>query len=109
MTCFVPWIICWVAYSILHWSYPIDSRRIKQEKQEELEEELRLQKLELEDVSVSKKSEPTTLSSRSGRRCNSPEVQGQEEEETEEGEPSSRIIVVLEASLEREEEQVITI
>jgi len=33
----------------------------------------------------------------------------QEEEETEEGEPSSRIIVVLEASLEREEEQVITI
>lgn len=32
LTCFTPWLICWVVYSLLHWSYPKDLKRVKNEK-----------------------------------------------------------------------------
>lgn len=32
LTCFVPWIICWLAYSLLHWSYPKDVRRVREDR-----------------------------------------------------------------------------
>lgn len=34
LTCFVPWIICWLAYSLLHWSYPKDVRRVRDKNEE---------------------------------------------------------------------------
>lgn len=47
LTCFVPWLICWLAYSLLHWSYPSDLRRVRQEKA--AERELALQKQRVEE------------------------------------------------------------
>jgi len=49
LTCFVPWIICWLAYTMLHWSYPADLRRVRRERCEEYAEELRLHKLGEQD------------------------------------------------------------
>eukprot|EP00438_Fugacium_kawagutii_P000925 Skav211600 [mRNA] locus=scaffold2962:81426:84003:- [translate_table: standard] len=32
MTCFTPWLICLVVYSLLHVTYPRDLKRVKKEK-----------------------------------------------------------------------------
>eukprot|EP00933_Yihiella_yeosuensis_P050159 TRINITY_DN47922_c0_g1_i1.p1 TRINITY_DN47922_c0_g1~~TRINITY_DN47922_c0_g1_i1.p1 ORF type:complete len:585 (+),score=104.75 TRINITY_DN47922_c0_g1_i1:78-1832(+) len=41
LTCFVPWIICWFAYSLLHWSYPRDLRSARLDRQKTAEEQQR--------------------------------------------------------------------
>jgi len=34
-TCFVPWVICWLAYSLLHFTYRRDLRRVREEERKE--------------------------------------------------------------------------
>ena len=29
LTCFTPWLICWIVYSLLHFTYPRDLKRVK--------------------------------------------------------------------------------
>eukprot|EP00913_Durusdinium_trenchii_P027871 g26133.t1 len=43
LTCFTPWLICLIVYSLLHWSYPRDMKRVKQEKLKD-RKEARLQR-----------------------------------------------------------------
>jgi len=38
LTCFTPWMICWCAYSLLHWSYPKDLKRVRDEKMKDKKE-----------------------------------------------------------------------
>ncbi|CAJ1339195.1 unnamed protein product [Effrenium voratum] len=45
-TCFMPWIICWTAYSLLHFTYPRDLKRVKDEKMKEKKEARQQRKIE---------------------------------------------------------------
>ncbi|CAE7466129.1 norA [Symbiodinium natans] len=38
LTCFTPWLICWLAYTLLHWSYPKDLKRVRDEKMKDRKE-----------------------------------------------------------------------
>jgi len=38
LTCFSPWLVCWMAFSLLHWSYPKDVKRVREEKAQDKKE-----------------------------------------------------------------------
>mmetsp|Transcript_11572 Transcript_11572/g.21943 ORF Transcript_11572/g.21943 Transcript_11572/m.21943 type:complete len:554 (-) Transcript_11572:42-1703(-) len=44
LTCFTPWLVCWVAYTLLHWSYPKDVKRVREEKLKDKKEARQKQK-----------------------------------------------------------------